>query len=324
MASIVPFSVSGKTAIITGAGSGINLAFAELLLSRNCNVVFADLELRPEAKDVISKYQSGDGSQASYIRTDVTSWSDLSKMFHFALEKHGDFDIVCPGAGVYEPHWSNFWHPPGSSESRDALDKDHYALLDINLTHPIRVTQMAISHWLHPRPPADGSKFTAPPPKVSIGNPKRIIHISSVAAQIPTFRAPLYAASKFGLSGFIRSLAQLEPRLGVRVNAVAPGIVRTPLWMEHPEKLMNVDLAQDAWVTPQEVAQAMLSCVERGEHFGGTVLEVGAGNTRKVKTYNDPGPDPDPSKGLITSNSALGDGEIVDWLQEEAIWGVHT
>ncbi|KAH6607116.1 short chain dehydrogenase [Trichoderma cornu-damae] len=321
MASIKAFSVSGKTAIITGAGSGINLAFAELLLARNCNVVFADLELRPEAKDVISRYQDGGKNQASFIRTDVTSWSDLSKMFGFALEKHGDFDIVCPGAGVYEPHWSSFWHPPGSSESRDALDGDHYALLDINLTHPVRVTQMAISRWLHPRPPAKGSKFAAAPPRASVGNPKRVIHVSSVAAQIPTFRAPLYAASKAGLSGFVRCLASLEPRFGLRVNAVAPGVVRTPLWTEHPEKLMNVNPSQDTWVTPQEVAQAMLRCVEGDENLGGTIMEVGAGNTRKIKVFGDAGPDLDPSRGLVTSNNMLGDGEIVDWLDEEAIWG---
>jgi NAD(P)-dependent dehydrogenase (short-subunit alcohol dehydrogenase family) len=303
---------------------GINLAFAELLLSRNCNVVFADLELRQEAKDVISNHQSEGRSQASFIQTNVTSWSDLSKMFSFALEKHGDIDIVCPGAGVYEPHWSNFWHPPGSSESRDAPDKDHYAQLDINLTHPIRVTQMAISHWLYPRPPVEGSKFTAAPPKVSLSNPKRVIHISSVAAQLPVFRAPLYAASKFGLSGFIRSVASLEPRFGVRVNAVAPGIVHTPLWTEHPEKLININLSRDAWVTPQEVAQAMLRCIEEDENIGGTVLEVGAGNTRKVKALNDPGPDLDPSKGLITSNNEFGDGDVLDWLQEEGTWGAHT
>lgn len=309
--------------ILTRSMLGICLAFAELLLSRNCNVVFADLQLRPEAKDVISKHQSDTGAQASFIQTDVISWSDLSKMFSFALDKHGDFDIVCPGAGVYEPHWSNFWHPPGSSESKDALDKDHYALLDINLTHPIRVTQMAISHWLYPRPPAEGSKFTAAPPKVSPSNPKRIVHISSVAAQIPAFRAPLYAASKFGLSGFIRCLTRLEPLFGVRVNGVAPGVVRTPLWTEHPEKLMNVDVSHDAWVTPQEVAQVMLQCVEDGENVGGTIIEVGAGNTRKVKIFSDPGPDLDPRKGLITSNNVRGDGEILGWLQEAEIWGAH-
>lgn len=306
---------------LTCSASGINLAFAELLLSRNCNVVFADLELRPEAQEVISKHQSKGGSRASWIRTDVTSWADLAKMFDFALEEYGDFDIVCPGAGVYEPHWSNFWHPPGSGQSHDAPDQGHYALLDINLTHPIRATQMAISHWLYPRPPTEGSKFAEARAKVSPTNPKRVIHISSVAAQVPSFIAPLYAASKFGLSGFIRSLEPLESHCGIRVNGVAPGVVRTPLFTEHPEKLMNLNLSKDAWVTPQEVAAAMLSCVEEDENQGGTIIEVGAGNTRKVQIYNDEGPDPDPSKGLFFSNYALGFAEVSGWLENETIWG---
>lgn len=182
---------------------------------------------------------------------------------------------------------------------------------------------MAISHWLYPRPPTEGSKFTAAPHKASASNPKRVVHISSVAAQIPVWRAPLYAASKFGLSGFVRSVAQLEPLFGVRVNAVAPGIVQTPLWTEHPEKLININLSQDAWVTPQEVAQAMLRCIEDDENVGGTVLEVGAGNTRKVNAFNDPGPDRNPRKGLITSNNEFGDGEVLDWLQDEGVWGPH-
>ncbi|KAJ3534049.1 hypothetical protein NM208_g7709 [Fusarium decemcellulare] len=146
------FSVSGKTAIVTGAGSGINLEFARILLEKNCNVVFADLSLRPEAKTLVAKYeQKGSSPRAIFVETDVTSWPALTRMFQVTLQEFGDFDIVCPGAGVYEPNWSNFYHPPGSPESKDAVDSGHYALLDINLTHPIRTTQLAISQWLHPR-----------------------------------------------------------------------------------------------------------------------------------------------------------------------------
>jgi hypothetical protein len=82
-------------------------------------------------------------------------------------------------------------------------------------------------------------------------------------------------------------------------------------------------LSQDAWVTPLEVAQAMLRYIEDDEKVGGTVLEVGAGNTRNVKTFNDPGPDRDPRKGLVTSNNEFGDGDVLDWLQDENIWGPH-
>ncbi|KAH8667147.1 hypothetical protein BGZ61DRAFT_558537 [Ilyonectria robusta] len=298
--SAVSFSVSGKTAIITGAGSGINLAFAELLLSRGCNVVFADLSLRPEAQEVVSQHKDTT-PRAVFVKTDVTSWPDLSGMFETALSEFGGFDVVCPGAGVYEPHWSSFWHPPGSGESKDEIDAGHYKLLDINLTHPF-----AQPRWQS---------------KVSVQNPKRVIHIASVAGYLPVFRAPMYGASKFAVTGFVRCLAPLDSSVGIRVNAVAPGVVRTPLWTENPEKLINVDQTRDGWVTPQEVAQAMLSCVESDEHVGGTILEVGKDNTRQVPVTNDPGPDMSPEKGIITSNAEKGDEMVWDWLSKEDIWG---
>jgi FlaA1/EpsC-like NDP-sugar epimerase len=98
-------SIRGKTAIVTGAGSGINLAFAEQLLIGGCNVLFADLALRPEAQKLVDAYSSGAAStsRAVFQQTDVTNWSHLERMFERAEEEFGDIDIVCPGAGVYEP-----------------------------------------------------------------------------------------------------------------------------------------------------------------------------------------------------------------------------
>ncbi|KAI9151236.1 putative nad-dependent 15-hydroxyprostaglandin dehydrogenase protein [Paramyrothecium foliicola] len=321
---VAQFSVSGKTAIITGAGSGINLCFAELLLSHNCNVIFADLALRPEALELVARYEDKTKlPRAVFVQTDVTSWSALSHVLDVALTEFGDFDIVCPGAGVYEPHWSNFWHPPGSAQSKDGAADGHYALLDINLTHPIRMTQIALSQWLHPRN-VPGSPFPVPAP-ASIHNPKRVVHISSIAGQLPVFRAPLYGASKFAISGFVRCLHALDPKVGIRVNAVAPGVVRTPLWTEHPEKLVNLNSEQDSWVTPEEVAEAMLKLVVDDKFVGGAILEVGKNNVREVQVLNDPGPDfKSPDKGHSNSNSAKGDEMVWDWLSDESIWGGQT
>ncbi|OLN82438.1 15-hydroxyprostaglandin dehydrogenase [NAD(+)] protein-like protein [Colletotrichum chlorophyti] len=313
------FNVSGKTAIITGAGSGINLFFADLLLKRGCNVIIADLSLRPEAQNLISKHQDPAAKpRAVFIKTDVASWPALSNIFKIAVTEFGGFDILCPGAGVYEPHWSNFWHPPGSSESKDTVDGGRYALLDINVNHPIRSTQLAISYWLHPKQVTDAD--LPPVAKASPQNPKRIVHISSVAGQVPNINAPLYAASKFAITGFVRSLGQLEATDGVRVNAVAPGVVCTPLWTEHPEKLVNLDEDQDGWVTPQEVAEAMLRCVVDDALVGGTILEVGKDNTRVVEVFNDPGPDKDPKKGLVARNVSKGTDMVYAWLKDASKW----
>lgn len=244
-------------------------------------------------------------------------------MFDVAIREFGDVHVVCPGAGVYEPEWSSFWHPPGSAGSKDAADGSpgHYALLDINLTHPIRTTQLALSHWLHPPPPPPGGSSSTAQTQASPSNPKRIVHIGSVAGQMPNFNAPLYGAAKFAVHGLVRSLAPLEARAGVRVNAVAPGVVRTPLWVEHPDKMKYLDPEQDGWVTPGEVAAAMLRCVEEEGLVGGTILEVGKGQTRCVETLNDPGPSMDPKDGLVVRNAHEGNAEVYKWLGDASIWG---
>lgn len=251
-------------------------------------------------------------------------------MFDVALQEFGDVDIVCPGAGVYEPHWSSFWHPPGP-DAPEAKDDSggapgHFALLDINLTHPIRATQLAMTHWLHPAPASSSSSSSSSSPlgarqAVSPTNPKRLVHIGSVAGQMPNFNAPLYGASKFGIHGFVRSLAPLDEKHGIRVSAVAPGVVRTPLWEEHPEKMAYIDPERDGWVTPDEVAVAMLRCVEEEGLVGGTILEVGKDRTRCVQALNDPGPDMDPKAGLVVRNAHEGHAMIWTWLEDETIWG---
>ncbi|KAG2161427.1 hypothetical protein VTO58DRAFT_110111 [Aureobasidium pullulans] len=306
--TFAPFLLKGKTAIVTGAGSGINLAFSSLLLSRGCNVVFADLGLRPEAKAITDKYSGfSSGPRAIFQKTDVTDWTQLSKMFEVAEKEFGGTDLVCPGAGIFEPNWSNFWHPPGSSESKDSIEGGRYASLDINVTHPIRVSQLAITAFLSHQ--ASG--------RASRENPKRIVMISSVAGEGASLLVPIYCASKHAIIGFTRSLAALDEKFGIRVNACCPGIIKTPLWTDNPDKMKYVDQKKDVWATPEEVAEAMLKLVEDEDMVGGTILEVGHEQTRIVPMLNNPGP-----KGAAISVSGtpgLIDG-VFESLSEEG-WG---
>lgn len=267
-------TVKGKTAVVTGAGSGICYHFSKALLERGCNVVMADLALRPEASELLRAFPS----QALYQPTDVTKWDQLDHAFEVAKKEFGGYDIVCPGAGVYDPPFSNFWHPAGTALSKDVHSASRFTSLDINLTHPIYATQQAIAHFTENKKPGS------------------IVHISSIAAQGPVLSVPMYCAAKAGISHFVRSLGGLETPpestdlASIRVTAVAPGVIKTPLWTEHPEKLAWIDGAKDEWVEPEDVALAMLSLVEKDEYVGGTVLEVGKGQTREVHVLNDVGP----------------------------------
>ncbi|KAL9124271.1 MAG: hypothetical protein Q9217_006380 [Psora testacea] len=290
--------LAGKTAIVTGAGSGINLAFTRLLLSRQCNVLLADLALRPEAEDLVNVHSSRtklSNGRAVFQHTDVRDWTHLDRCFERARDEFGgrEVDVVCPGAGIYEPPFSSFWHPPGSPPSCDPVDGSRYASLDINLTHPIRMTQLAIQHFL--------SASSTPPSR------KSIIHISSIAGQFTPLPAPIYNATKHAINGFVRTLAPLDKRLGIRVTCVAPGVIKTPLWTDHPDK-MRLLSRDDEWVAPEAVADVMAALVSEAEievhasgaeEFGegkkvgvqgGMVVEVAKGRRRVVRSFMDPGP----------------------------------
>ena len=94
--------VNGKTALVTGGGSGICLQFTRLLLSHGCNVLIADVQLTEEAKTLVDE-KSAAKAKVIFKKTDVTNWAELQAAFDAAIGEFGGLDIVCPGAGIFEP-----------------------------------------------------------------------------------------------------------------------------------------------------------------------------------------------------------------------------
>lgn len=190
---------------------GINHAFVKLLLSKGCSVVVADLALRPEAEALLQQYPAASSPSCHFQKTNVASWKDLNALWRFTLDTFPQIDIVVPGAGLFEPQFSAFWQPPRTetnpdTKSRDDADADvgHYTQIDVNLTAPIRMSQMAIGYWT--REKRKGC----------------LIHVGSIAGYASTVASPLYHTTKFGLLGFVRSLASLRDEVGIRVSYVAP------------------------------------------------------------------------------------------------------
>lgn len=114
--------------------------------------------------------------------------------------------------------------------------------------------------------------------------------VSSIGAQKAGIVTPLYQTSKHGISGFIRCMAELYTLAGIRVVGVAPGIIKTPLYTDHPEarKFLNKD---DFALDPEEVAKGMVAVCLDPKYPPGTILEVADPDSyREVMMLNDPGP----------------------------------
>ncbi|KAI0395560.1 hypothetical protein F5Y17DRAFT_456802 [Xylariaceae sp. FL0594] len=308
-------SVTGKVAIVTGGGSGINYAFSKLLLERGCSVVIGDLTLRPEAEELLSKYSHKPQQQPEesdsiscdpsvvFHRTDVRSWPQLSSLFNTCVSTYGRVDIIVPGAGVFEPPSSAFWHPPKShtnpdTPSQDAADGEpgSYKSLEVNLTHPIRLSQLGISHWTINKVPGT------------------LVHVSSAAGHSAGLAHPLYIASKSGLHAFVRSLGKLRDTLGIRVSAIAPGVVKTPLWNDSNKQL--VENMEEVLTSPEAVAEAMLELCMNPDYGDGTILEIMKDNQRVVPLYN---ADP-PPQGKLDVKALLDMGnQVVERLRTEGL-----
>lgn len=249
------FPLKGKIAVVTGGGSGINLAFCTQIQAAGCSVLIADLQLTDAAQALIDD-SAARAARVVFTRCDVASWADLRALVPAAVALLGDIpDIYVGGAGVFDPPWSNFW-----DDSEDAAGR--YAALDINLAHPVKLTRLAM--------------------RALVGRRRRgvVLHVASAGGLAGVYAQALYCTSKAGLVGFVRAMQPAERLEGVKVCCVCPGIVDTPLWDAAKRARMPLDRVPT--VSADDVAAAMVELVVDGETYrGGAVLEVSPGEERR-------------------------------------------
>ncbi|KAK5165009.1 hypothetical protein LTR04_001547 [Oleoguttula sp. CCFEE 6159] len=238
------FPLAGKIVVITGGGSGIGLAFAKACLAASARVLIGDLKLTPEAEALIRESSSG---KIHFTECDVTQWAHLQNLITVSTSRFGDVpDVYAPIAGVFEPPWSNFW---------DDTEDESYAQIAINVSHPIKLTRIAMRALL------------------SKDKKGVVVITASVAGLSGIYLASLYCATKHAIVGFVKSMGDADAEEGVKVVCICPGMVMSPLWTDRTDTRMeDFGAATIPTLEPADIAEKIVELVVDGKHVGGTVM----------------------------------------------------
>ena len=192
------FDLTGKTALITGASSGIGNHFAKTLASVGANIVLT--ARRTDRLKATAAEISSMGHEADWAKLDVTSRASVDTAFAKSIERFGRIDIVVNNAGI-----------ASTSHALDVSESDWDRVIDTNLKGAWLVAQRAGRHMAGDQ------------------NGGSVINIVSILGRRVMGGVAPYAAAKAALDHLTRVLAYEWARYGIRVNAIAPGYIVTDI-----------------------------------------------------------------------------------------------
>ena len=229
---------ANKTAIITGAGSGIGYALGKTLAEKKAVVVLADIN--GDKAEALSQLLKKDGHRAESIQLDVADAPAVEKMVHDTVSQHGQLDYIFNNAGIGV-----------GAEVRDCSLEDWHCVLDVNLFGVINGISAAYPVMV----------------KQGFGH---IVNTGSIEGLIPFPGTVSYVASKYGVVGISNSLRVEGADLGVKVSVVCPGYVKTDIFNDSKtiklnKKKMIEELEKLPGVTPDECARVILKGVKRNK-----------------------------------------------------------
>ena len=241
----------GKVSLITGAVQGIGLATAKKFAQEGAKVVVCDIHA--EAVNAAVAQCQALGAQVEGHTMDVTQRDQVDAVVAAVLARHGRIDVLVNNAGITQ-----------DARLQNMTQAQFDRVIDVNLRGVFHCAQAVANTMV-----AQGSGV--------------ILNASSVVGIYGNFGQTNYAASKFGVIGFTKTWSrELGPK-GVRVNAVAPGFIATPILNTIPEKVI-AEMAQRVPLRrlgqPEEIANvyAFLASDE-ASYINGEVIEVSGGMT---------------------------------------------
>jgi len=242
------------TAIVTGGSRGIGRAIVEALAKAGFRVAIGYRERRAEADALATRIHAA-GGHAIAVRTEVTRAEDASALVKATLDAFGGVDVLVNNAGIALPNVN----------IADTEAQQWERVLAVNLTAPFHLIRAVLPHMRSQRR-------------------GHIINISSNASQRLPAGLGAYAVSKAGLEALTRVLAKEEGPNGIRVNAVAPGPIRTEMLEEYftkmgPERtqafLSSIPLRRAG--EPQEIAAMVAFLATDASYVTGQVIFVNGG-----------------------------------------------
>lgn len=243
--------LTDKICIVTGAAQGIGLATALKFAREGATVIVCDI--RPDAVDAAAAQCRAAGGRAEGHVVDVTDRAQVDAMVAAVKAAHGRIDVLVNNAGITK-----------DARLQKMTEAQFDAVIDVNLRGVFHCAQAVADTMV-----AQGRGV--------------ILNASSVVGIYGNFGQTNYAASKFGVIGFTKTWSrELGPK-GVRVNAVAPGFVETPILATIPDKVldhMRDQVPLKRLGHPDEIANvyAFLASDE-ASYVNGAVLEVSGGMT---------------------------------------------
>ena len=246
-----------KVAIVTGGGRGIGEAICMALAEEEANVVVSDIDYSA-AKNVAEKIKAV-GRKSLAVEADVSKAQEVIRLFQETFKQFESIDILVNNAGI-SPKKEG-----GPSVTWEISPEDWKMVMGVNLEGTLYCSQQAVKHML---PQKSGA----------------IINISSVAGKAPNEPMPTgahYNASKAGIINLTQKLARELAPLGIRINAIAPGRIATPLAKLASKEINQIMLDRTPmgrFGTPEEIADLVLFLAsERSGYITGETVNINGG-----------------------------------------------